>query len=135
MFSRWRSIIYAIIESGGKQYKVAPGQTINVERINATEGDTVKLDKVLLISEGDKLTIGKPIIDGASVSATAKGEAKDKKIVVFKYKSKVRYRKKTGHRQLHTSLTIDKINQPGSEAEKPKKKTRQRKKEVSESGT
>ena len=89
---------------------------------------------MLLIADGDNLTVGKPTIDGAIVFATAKGEDKDKKIVVFKYKSKVRYRNKTGHRQLHTRLTIDKISQPGSETGKPKE-TRQRKKEVTESGT
>ena len=133
MFPQRRFVIYAIVESGGKQYKVAPGQSIDVERLDVAEGDTVKLDKVLLIADGDNLTVGKPTIDGAIVFATAKGEAKDKKIVVFKYKSKVRYRKKTGHRQFHTRLTIDKISQPGSETGKPKK-TRQRKKEVTESG-
>ena len=134
MFPKWRLIIYAIIESGGKQYKVAPGQTIDVERLDIAEGNTIALDKVLLIADGDNLTIGSPTIDGAKVIATAKGEVKDKKIVVFKYKPKVRYRKKTGHRQLHTRLTIDKINQPGTETEKHKK-TRRRKKEVTESGT
>ncbi len=134
MFPQWRSVIYAIIESGGKQYKVAPGQTIDVERLEVAEGAAVELDKVLLIADGDKLTVGNPTIDGARVLATAKGEAKDKKIVVFKYKPKVRYRKKTGHRQIHTRLTIENISQPGTEAEKPKK-TRKRKKEVTESGT
>ena len=89
---------------------------------------------MLLIADGDNITVGKPTIDGAIVFATSKGEAKNKKIVVFKYKSKVRYRKKTGHRQLQTKLTIDKISQPGSETGKPKG-TRQRKKEVTESGT
>jgi len=85
---------------------------------------------VLLIADGEKLTVGNPTIDGAIVSATVKGDIKDKKIVVFKYKPKVRYRKKTGHRQLRTRLTIDTISQPGDEAEKPRK-TRNRKKEVS----
>jgi len=87
----------------------------------------------LLIADGEQLTVGKPTIDGAKVVATSKGEAKGKKIVVFKYKPKVRYRKKTGHRQLYTKLTIDKISQPGAEAEQPKK-TRRRKKEVTEGG-
>ncbi len=134
MFPQWRFVIYAIIESGGKQYKVAPGQTIDVERLDITEGAAVELDKVLLIADGDKLTVGNPTIDGARVLAIAKGDTKDKKIVVFKYKPKVRYRKKTGHRQIHTRLTIENISQPGTEAEKPKK-TRKRKKEVTESGT
>ncbi len=127
-------MIYAIIESGGKQYKVAPGQTIDVERLDIAEGDTVELDKVLLIADGEQLTVGSPTIFGAKVVATSKGEVKGKKIVVFKYKPKVRYRKKTGHRQFYTKLAIDSINQPGAEAEKPRK-TRRSKKEVSEDGT
>ena len=126
MFPQWRLIIYAIIESGGKQYKVAPGQSIDVERLDATEGDTVELDKVLLIADGDKVTIGKPTIDGAIVFATANGEAKDKKIVVFKYKPKTRYRRKNGHRQSFTTLSIDKILPPGAEVPKPKRTQRKK---------
>ena len=107
--------IYAIIETGGKQYKVAPGQTIDVERLNVAEGGVIDLDRVLLIADGDKVTVGMPTIEGAKVVATSQGEGKAKKIIVFKYKPKVRYRKKTGHRQLYTRLSIDKI--VGSEAE------------------
>lgn len=134
MFPQWRFIIYAIIESGGKQYRVSPGQSIDVERLKVTEGDTVELDKVLLIVDEGNVTIGKPTIDGAKVLATATEETKNKKVIVFKYKPKVRYRKKTGHRQIHTKLTIDKISQAGSE-KAPKKKTRPSKKEVIRSGT
>ncbi len=105
-----------------------------MERLDIAEGGTVELDRVLLIADGEKITVGKPTIDGAKVIATSKGEAKGKKIVVFKYKSKVRYSKKTGHRQLHTKLAIDKISQPGAEVEKPKK-ARRRKKEETEDGT
>jgi len=118
--------IYAIIETGGKQYKVIPGQTIDVERLDVAEGNTVKLDRVLLISDNDKVTVGTPIVDGAKVIATSLGEGKGKKIIVFKYKPKVRYRKKTGHRQLYTRLTIDKIVEPESSAVQ---------KEVIQSGT
>jgi len=98
------------------------------------EGDTVELDKVLLITNGDKVTLGTPTIEGAKVIATSKGEGKAKKIIVFKYKPKVRYSKKTGHRQLYTSLAIDKIIEPEAAEEKPKRKVRQRKKEVIQSG-
>ncbi|TRZ48183.1 MAG: 50S ribosomal protein L21, partial [Dehalococcoidia bacterium] len=87
--------MYAIIETGGKQYKVTPGQTIDVDRLEAAEGDTVELDGVLLIADGDKVTVGTPTVDGAKVIATSQGEGKGKKIIVFKYKPKVRYRKKT----------------------------------------
>jgi large subunit ribosomal protein L21 len=126
--------IYAIIETGGKQYKVAPGQTIDVERLNVAEGDTVELDRVLLIADGDKVTVGKPTIEGAKVIATSQGEGKGKKVIVFKYKPKVRYRKKTGHRQFYTRLVIDKIIASETESE-PGKKVRRRKKEVITSGT
>jgi len=126
-------MIYAIIETGGKQYRVTPGQTIEVERLDIAEGNTIDLERVLLIANDDKITAGTPIIDGAKVVATSQGDGKDKKIIVFKYKSKVRYRNKTGHRQLYTRLLIDKIVEPGAETSEPKK-TRRRKKEVSTSG-
>ena len=109
----WRRLkIYAIIETGGKQYKVAPGQTIDIERLDVAEGDTVELDRVLLIVDGDKMIVGTPTVDGAKVVATSQGEGKGKKIIVFKYKPKVRYRKKTGHRQLYTTLAIERIVEP-----------------------
>jgi len=119
-YAVWRrKKIYAIIETGGKQYKVSPGQTIDVERLDVVEGNTVELDRVLLIADDDKVTVGTPIVDGAKVIATSLGEGKGKKIIVLKYKPKVRYRKKTGHRQLYTRLTIDKIVEPeGSSAQK-----------------
>lgn len=126
--------IYAIIETGGKQYKVSPGQTIDVERLDVAEGDTVELDRVLLIAEGDRVTVGKPTIEGAKVIATSHGEGKGKKIIVFKYKPKVRYRRKMGHRQLYTRLTVDEIVEPGAIQAEPAKKARRRKKEVIESG-
>jgi large subunit ribosomal protein L21 len=128
--------IYAIIETGGKQYKVSPGQTIDVERLEVAEGKSVDLDKVLLIGDGKKVTVGTPTVDGAKVKATSKGEGKGDKVIVFKYKPKVRYRKKTGHRQFYTRLVIDEIVGPGAapEKEKPPKKARA-KKEVTESGS
>jgi large subunit ribosomal protein L21 len=126
--------IYAIIETGGKQYRVSPGQTIDVERLDLAEGSTVELDRVLLIADGDEVKVGAPIVEGAKVVATSQGEGKGKKIIVFKYKPKVRYRKKTGHRQLYTRLVIDKIVEPKATQSKPTKKVRRRKKEVIESG-
>ncbi len=97
------------------------------------EGNTVELDKVLFIADGDKVTVGTPTIDGAKVIATSWGEGKGKKIIVFKYKPKVRYRKKTGHRQTYTRLAIDRIVGPEAKPGEPKK-VRRRKKEVIESG-
>jgi len=103
--------------------------------MDVAEGSTVELDRVLLITDGDTVTAGQPMVDGAKVIATAQGNGRGKKIVVFKYKPKVRYRKKTGHRQPYTRLAIDKIVPPGAaEAVKPKR-TRSRKKEVATDGT
>ena len=107
-----RSKIYAVIETGGKQYKVTPGQIIDVERLDVAEGNKVTLDRVLLIGDGDKVIAGTPAINGAKVVATSQGEIKGEKIIVFKYKPKVRYRKKTGHRQLYSRLLIDRIVKP-----------------------
>jgi len=130
MFWFRRGEIYAIIETGGKQYKVIPGQTVDVERLDVAEGSTVELDRVLLVADGDRVTVGTPTVDGAKVVATSQGEGKGKKIIVFKYKPKVRYRKKTGHRQLYTRLVIDKIVEPKAISGEPTKKVRRRKKEV-----
>jgi large subunit ribosomal protein L21 len=105
-----------------------------VERLGVAEGDTVELDTVLLIADGDRVTVGTPTVEGAKVKATSQGEGKGKKIIVLKYKPKVRYRKKTGHRQLYTRLAIDKIVQPKAGQGEPTRKTRPRKKEVTESG-
>jgi large subunit ribosomal protein L21 len=127
--------IYAIIETGGKQYRVIPGQTIDVERLDVAEGNTVELDRVLLIAQGDKVTVGNPTIGGAKVVATSQGEGRGKKIIVFKYKPKVRYRKKIGHRQAYTRLAIDKIVEPGATQAEPEKKVRRRKKEVTAGGS
>ena len=126
--------IYAIIETGGKQYRVTPGQILDIERLDVAEGETVELERVLLIADDDKVTVGMPTIEGAKVVATSQGEGKGKKIIVFKYKPKVRYRKKTGHRQPYTRLVIDRIVEPGATESKPVKKVRRRKKEVTTSG-
>ncbi len=127
--------IYAIIETGGKQYRVSPGQTIDVDRLVVAEGDSIDLERVLLIADGDKVTVGTPTVEGAKVVATSQGEGKAKKIIVLKYKPKVRYCKKTGHRQIYTRLLIDQI--VGQEAPgQPKKRVRRRKKEeVTADGT
>jgi large subunit ribosomal protein L21 len=116
---------YAIVETGGKQYKVAPGQKIDVDRLGVADGEDIELSKVLLIADGKDTIIGSPTIDGAKVTATCLGEEKGDKIIVFRYKPKVRYRKKTGHRQLYSRLEIREIVKPGEEA--APKKTRKKK--------
>ena len=132
-FGRWK--IYAIIETGGKQYKVTQGQVVDVDRLDVAEGDTVELSKVLFIADDDRVTVGTPAVEGAKVIATSQGEVRGDKIIVLKYKPKVRYRKKTGHRQRYTRLLIDKMVEPGAEEGEPTKTVRRRKKkEVIESG-
>jgi len=106
----WRNKIYAIITSGGKQYKVEENKDIVVERIEGKEGDKITLSEVNLISDGDKIEIGKPLVSKAAVKATIKKQIKGDKVIAFKYKPKKRYRRKVGHRQLLTILHLDKIN-------------------------
>ncbi|MFC1937349.1 50S ribosomal protein L21 [Chloroflexota bacterium] len=109
------------MKTGGKQYKVAPGDVIEIDRLNVPENGTVDLDSVLLLADGDKVTVGSPVVEGAKVVATSQGEGKGKKIIVLKYKPKVRYRKKTGHRQFYTRLTVDKIIEPGTKVQRRKR--------------
>ncbi|MBN2463095.1 MAG: 50S ribosomal protein L21 [Dehalococcoidia bacterium] len=111
---------YAIVETGGKQYKVAPGQKVDVDSLGVAEGEDVELSRVLLIADGKDTIIGSPTIDGAKVTASCLGEEKGDKVIVFKYKPKVRYRHKTGHRQLYSRLEIREIIKPGDEVA-PKK--------------
>lgn len=100
--------MYAIIETGGKQYKVEKGDVIYIEKLNNEAGSAVEFDKVLAIS-GDNMTVGNPIISGAKVSGTVLDHGKSKKVVVFKYKAKKNERKKNGHRQFYTKVQIDEI--------------------------
>ncbi len=127
--------IYAIIETGGKQYRITQGQTVDVDNLNVIDGDTIEFDKVLVIGDEKNATIGAPNIEGAKVTATSKGTVRGDKIIVYKFKSKVRFRKKTGHHQLFTRLAIDKIEAPGIEIKEPVKKARRTKKEENESGS
>jgi large subunit ribosomal protein L21 len=82
---------------------------VEVERLPVNEGGTIEIDKVLLIADGDDVVVGTPVVSGAKVVATVLGEAKGKKVIAFKYKQKVRYRRKIGHRQVHTRLAIEQI--------------------------
>ncbi|TWT26256.1 50S ribosomal protein L21 [Planomicrobium sp. CPCC 101110] len=101
--------MYAIIETGGKQIKVEAGQEIFIEKLNVEAGDVVTFDKVLLVG-GDESRVGVPFVEGATVTATVAKNGRAKKITVFKYKAKKNYRKKQGHRQPYTKLTVDAIN-------------------------
>ena len=101
--------MYAIIETGGKQVKVAAGEAVYIEKVNAEAGETVTFDKVLFVG-GDNVKVGSPTVDGATVTAKVEKQGRAKKITVFKYKAKKNYRKKQGHRQPYTKVTIEKIN-------------------------
>ncbi|MBU6447370.1 50S ribosomal protein L21 [Patescibacteria group bacterium] len=99
----------AIIETGGKQYIVKPKSKIQIEKIGGSAGDAIKLDKVLFTAEGASVKVGKPYVEGAAVEAKILKQGRGKKIVVFKYKAKSKYRRKQGHRQNYTELEITKI--------------------------
>lgn len=101
--------MYAIIETGGKQYKVQEGDVLFVEKLDANDGDEVTFDRVLAVSGDNGLTIGTPVVSGATVTAKVEKQGKSKKIVVFKYKPKKNYRRKQGHRQPFSKVTIGKI--------------------------
>ena len=101
--------MYAIIATGGKQYKVSEGDVIRVEKLGAAAGETVTFDQVLLVNNGE-VVVGNPTVANASVAATVVKEGKAKKVIVYKYKRKTGYHKKNGHRQLFTEVKIDKIN-------------------------
>ncbi len=98
--------MYAVIKTGGKQYKVQEGDTIRVEKLDGKEGDTIQLDSVLLLTDGDKVTVGRPVIEGASVSATVKAQGRGEKVKIIKFKRRKQYRKLMGHRQAYTELAI-----------------------------
>lgn len=113
---------YAIVEKGGKQYKVTEGSTIDVDLFSAEIGDKVSLERVLLIADGDKINIGNPTVNGAQVKTTVIAHVKGPKIVVFKYRPRNRYRVKTGHRQKYIRLQIDSITLNGKKQAKKRGK-------------
>ena len=102
--------MHAIIETGGKQYKVAEGDTLFIEKLPVEAGDSLTFDKVLAVIDGEKATIGTPVVAGAKVDASVVKNGKGKKIRVFKYNPKKGYRKRQGHRQPYTKVTIGKIS-------------------------
>lgn len=111
--------MFAVVETGGKQYKVRPGQILEVELLPFAPGSTVDLDRVLLVSTETETLVGKPVVQGAIVKTTVARQGRGEKIIVFRYKSKKRYRRKTGHRQNYTYLVINDVTLNGkSVAEK-----------------
>ncbi len=101
--------MYAVIKTGGKQYRVSPGDTLDVEMLPHDPGEQIELDQVLLVANGSGATIGQPLVEGARVKATVTRQVKGPKLIVFKYRPSKRYRRKKGHRQHYTRLRIDEI--------------------------
>lgn len=101
--------MFAVVETGGKQYRVSPGEELRIERLDGSKGDTVTFDRVLLVGGEGEARVGTPIVDGAKVTGSVVHQGRHKKIVVFKYKKRKRYRVKTGHRQPYTLVRINTI--------------------------
>ena len=100
---------YAVIVTGGKQYTVHPGDTLKVEKLPVAEDDLLELDRVLLVAKDGNVKVGHPLVEGALVKAQVVGQGKAPKILVFKFKNKIRYKRKRGHRQLYTELKVTEI--------------------------
>ncbi len=105
--------MYAVLKTGGKQYRVEAGATLVVEKLDGEPGSAITFDRVLLVGDGEQVTVGTPTVPGASVSATVLGAELGQKIIVFKFKPKVKYRRRTGHRQRLTLIRIDAISADG----------------------
>lgn len=101
--------MYAIVRTGGRQYRAEVGAEIDVERLPIEVGETFEIDEVLLVADGAEATVGTPVVKGAKVKATVVDQYRDRKIIVWKYRPKQRYRRKKGHRQHYTRLRIDNI--------------------------
>jgi large subunit ribosomal protein L21 len=101
--------VYAVVETGGKQYKVSAGEIVNVDKLPLEVGEKIELDRVLLVANGEEVRVGQPTVEGAKVLATVTDHVKGPKIIVFKYRPRERYRRKKGHRQTYTRLMIDEI--------------------------
>lgn len=101
--------MYAVIETGGKQYRVQEGDTLFIEKLDMNQGETVEFDKVLALSKDGELSLGTPVVAGAKVTATVLENGKAPKIIVFKYKAKKDYRRKQGHRQPYTKVKVEQI--------------------------
>jgi len=102
--------MYAVISTGGKQYKLAQGDVCRIEKLDAEEGATVDLDKVLMIADGDNINIGTPFVDGGKVTATIKAHGRAKKVEIMKFRRRKHHQKRTGHRQYYTEIEVTSIS-------------------------
>ncbi len=107
--------MYAIIETGGKQYRVEPNEVLQVEKLAAAPGDMVEFDKVALVQDEGNITLGAPWVEGAKVTCKVLSQGRDRKIVVFTYKRRKQYKRKMGHRQSYTQVKVEKIGVAGAE--------------------
>ena len=127
--------MYAVIKTGGKQYKVAKDDFLVVERLAADAGDSIELNEVLMVGDGDKVTAGSPLVEGACVAAEVIDQTRGEKIIVFKKKRRHNYRRKKGHRQEHTILRITEILTDGKKPAKAKAKPAAKKAPAEETET
>jgi large subunit ribosomal protein L21 len=104
--------MYAVVKTGGKQYRVSAGETIQVEKLEGDSGHKIHLSEVLLLADGENVTVGRPFVEGASVDAEILDHAKHRKVLIYKFRRRKRYRRKAGHRQPFTALKITAINGP-----------------------
>ena len=101
--------MYAVIATGGKQYKVSKGETLRVEKIDGDEGDTVNIDQVLMVADGDQVSVGTPVLDKATVTATIKAQGRGDKVEIIKFRRRKHSRKQMGHRQSYTEIEVTDI--------------------------
>ncbi len=102
--------MYAVVKTGGKQYRVTQGQYLKVEKLEGNEGDTIELNQILMIADGDKLKIGSPMLDGGKITATIKSHGRLKKVEIMKFRRRKHHQKCTGHRQYYTEIEVTAIN-------------------------
>ena len=102
--------MYAVVRTGGKQYRVAEGETVKVELLDGDPGNAIHLDEVLMLSDGQQVTVGQPLVKGASVDAEVVDQGRHRKVLIYKFRRRKRYRRKVGHRQPYTALKITAIN-------------------------
>jgi large subunit ribosomal protein L21 len=102
--------MYAVIQTGGKQYRVAQGSTLKVEKIDAAEGDSIELDKVLMVSDGDDVKVGSPYVEGGKVTATVRAHGRGKKVMIVKFRRRKHHMKRQGHRQAFTEIEVTGIH-------------------------
>ena len=134
--SFWSKVMYAVIASGGKQYKVAEGDVIKLEKLDAEPSSTIEFDQVLLVADGDNIKVGDPYVKGVKVSGEVVEQARHKKIEIIKFKRRKQHMKKAGHRQHYTAVKINAIGggKPAAKRKPAAKKAEEQPKETKQTG-